>query len=70
MVVETLGGWNEEAVSTIASIGRLQGQRMGIPPSETTRHLFQRLAICLWRGNATLWLRRKPVRPAAVDGLV
>ena len=26
------------------------GQRLGLPPNETTKHLFQRLAICLWKG--------------------
>ena len=38
----------------IGSIGRLLGQRLGIPPAESTRHLFQRLSIALWRGNAAL----------------
>ena len=38
LVVESLGGWSKEAIQTI---GRLQGQRLGIPPPETTRHLFQ-----------------------------
>ena len=36
LVVESLGGWSEEAIQTIKSIGRLQGQRLGIPPPETT----------------------------------
>ena len=57
-------------LDTIASIGRIQGQTLGIPPSESIRHLFQRLAIALWRENATLWIRRKPIRPATVDGLI
>ena len=70
LVMETLGGWSEEASRTISSIGRLQGQRLGVPPSETTRHLFQRLAISLWKGNASLWIRRLPVQPPAVDGQV
>ena len=34
MVVETLGSWDEEAVHTITTIGRSQGQRLGIPPSD------------------------------------
>ena len=51
LVVESLGGWSEEAIYTIKSIGRLQGQRLGIPPPETTRHLFQRLSISLWGGG-------------------
>ena len=68
--METLGGWCDEAIRTIRRIGRQQGQRLGIPPAESTRHLFQRLAISLWRGNATLWINRQPIRPASVDGLV
>ena len=59
-VVEALGGWSDEATCTITSIGRLLGQRLGIPPHESTRHLFQRLAISLQRGNAALWIRRQP----------
>ena len=70
LVVESLGGWSEEAIYTIKSIGRLQGQRLGIPPPETTRHLFQRLSISLWRGNASLWVRRQPALLATVDGIV
>ena len=70
LVMETLGGWCDEAIRTIRRIGHQQGQRLGIPPAESTRHLFQRLAISLWRGNATLWLHCQPIRPASVDGLV
>ena len=70
LVVESLGGWSEEAVDTISSIGRLLGKRLGIPPSESVRHLFQRCAISLWRGNASLWIRRHPVHSSAVDGLL
>ena len=68
LVVESLGGWDSEAISTFKAIGRLQGLRLGIPPSQSTRHLFQRVAICLWRGNATLWIGRLPVHSPEVDG--
>ena len=67
LVVESLGGWSYEAIQTIKSIGRLQGQRLGLPPPDTTRHLFQRLTIALWKGNASLWVRRQPVRSAIID---
>ena len=33
LVVESLGGWDDEAIATISSIGRLLGQRLGIPPA-------------------------------------
>ena len=70
LVVESLGGWCEEAVHTIGRIGRLLGQRSGVPPAESTRHLFQRLSVCLWRGNATMWLERLPSHSAWVDGII
>ena len=47
LVVESLGGWSGEAIRTIRAIGRHQGQCLRIPPSESIRHLFQRLAISL-----------------------
>ena len=53
VVAETLDVWSEGAIYTIKSIGRLQGQCQGIPPPESTRHLFQHLAVSLWNGNAT-----------------
>ena len=70
LVVESLGGWSYEAIQTIKSISHLQGQRLGLPPPDTTQHLFQHLAIALWKGNASLWVRRQPVRSAMIDGLV
>ena len=70
LVVETLGGWSNEAARTISNIGRLLGQRSGTDLAISTRHLFQRLAIGLWKGNATLWVRRLPVNSPRVDGVV
>ena len=70
LVVESLGGLSQLAIETIKSIGRLQGQRLGNPPADSTRHLSQRISISLWKGNASLWIRRQPVAPTRVDGLV
>ena len=70
LVVETLGGWCQEAINTVKDIGRIQGHRLGISPSESTRHLFQRLSISLWKGNASLWIRRQPSISPVVDGLI
>ena len=70
LVVESLGGWDDEAIATIGLIGRLLGQRLGIPPAESTCHLFQRLSIALWHGNAALWTRRIPIRSPVVDGVI
>ena len=68
LAVESLGGWSHEAALQISRIGRLVGQRLGTTPAETVSHLFQRLSICLWRGNATMWARRLPSHSAWSDG--
>ena len=70
LVTECLGGWNEEATHTICRIGRLLGQRTSTPPAETTRHLFQRLSVTLWKGNTTLWQQRLPTHSHWVDGAI
>ena len=55
MVVEAQGGWAPEAIGTIRRIGDFLGQRSHpSDPTFVTKHLFGRLAITLWRGNATL----------------
>ena len=70
LVIESLGRWSDDAIGTISRIGRLMGQRSGSPPAEATRHLFQKLAISLWRGNATMWLRRLPTHSAQINGII
>ena len=53
------------AIST-HSIGCFQGQRLGSSTSDSSRHLFQCLAIALCRGNACLWLYRLPHLPSSL----
>ena len=47
LAMESLGGLSVLAAETINRIGRLLGQRLGICPSTTTRHLFQRCSVSL-----------------------
>jgi hypothetical protein len=54
MVVETLGGWDSEALSHLREFARRSCSRFGRPPSSVIRHFFQRLAIQLQRANASL----------------
>ena len=70
LVMETLGGWSLEAVETIQAIGHLQSQRLGLQSSQTITHLFQQLAIRLWKGNACMWTMRVPVTLPTVDGIM
>ena len=69
LAVESLGGWSDLAAKTISRIGRLLGQRLGIPPSITSRQLFQRCSVSLWRGNAALWLHRFPPISSFIDSV-
>ena len=70
LAIESLGGMSDMTADTISSIGRLLGQRLGISPGESTRHLFQRLAISLWRGNASAWIHRSPQLAPSLDGVI
>ena len=74
-VMESLGGLAKDSISILRSIRKAISLRVGSQDSspETsvcTKQLFHRIAIALWRGNATLWLRRLPTLPPSLDGLV
>ena len=70
LAIETLGGLSDTTADTISNIGRLIGQRFGISPIESSRQLFQRLAISLWRGNASAWIHRCLPPAPFLDGVV
>jgi hypothetical protein len=63
LAVETLGGWHEDAVFHISAIGRQLSRQSATSDGTATRHLFQRLAVFLQRGNATLLMGRRPQYP-------
>ena len=70
-VIVTLGGLSEDTISTIRAIGRAVGQRSGTSDlSHTSKHLFRRVAIALWRDNASLWLHWHSSLPTYLDGLM
>lgn len=70
LAVESLGGWSEDALSFLLSLSRNLASRHGLPPSEVSQQLLQRLSITIWRFNAQMWLSRFPVLPPPVDGVV
>ena len=67
MVAESLGGWSDDTISIIQRVGHMLGQRLGVSPNISTRQLFQKLSVTLWRGNATLLLRRRHPGSLALD---
>ncbi len=69
LVAETLGGLAEDFISTIRDIGRSIGLRSGADGDKTTtKHLFGRVSIALWRGNASMLIHRSPTLAPALDG--
>ena len=72
IVAETLGGLGEDSINTIRAIGEAINQRATHThsTSSSVKHLFHRLAIALWRGNACLWLHRQQTLPPSVDGIM
>ena len=70
LAVESLGGWSHDALRTIKLIGHHLGTRIGLPPTDVSRHLLQRLSVTLWRFNAQMWLNRTLSVLPIVDGLV
>ena len=70
LIFESLGGLSDLGCKTLHSIGRQLGLRVGVPISDSVRHLFQRCSVCLWRGNATLWLHRFSCPPPQTDSIV
>ena len=61
--VETLGGWNAKAELVIKKLARAQARTTGKDEDEAIRHLFQRLAVLLVKGNAALLVNRVPSHP-------
>ena len=67
--METLGGWHDQTVSLVKRLGSALARQTGQDESEAIRHLSQRLAVLLAKGNASLLLNRVPTFPPPhVDG--
>ena len=71
MAADTLGCLHSVAVEQVKKIGAALARHQGQEEQEVVRHLFQRLALVLMRGNAQLLVNRMPpedLPEAEVDG--
>jgi hypothetical protein len=69
LAVETLGGWETEAASTIRAMALQLASRTCTPNSIVVNQTFQRLGVLLQRGNAALLaLHGPPQRPSHITG--
>ena len=67
--VETLGGWQAQTVAQVKRLGSALARQTGQDESEAIRHLAQRLAVLLAKGNAALLINRVPTFPSPeIDG--
>ena len=60
LAAESLGNWHEVAVAQINKLATALARHQGEDEREATRHLWQRLAVLLQKGNAALILNRTP----------
>ena len=68
--METLGGWHEQKVNQVKKLGSALARQTGQEESEAIRHLIQRVAVLLVKGNSALLLNRLPTFPTPeVDGV-
>ena len=63
LVVETLGGWDPEAVFHLKSIAEKTAHRSNQRPTFVVKHFFQRLSVILQRANSSLIATRAPPPP-------
>jgi hypothetical protein len=70
LAVTTFGAWDYEAAANIRDIAKLQARTSGRDPSISIKHLFERLSVCLQRGNGNWMFSRNPLlsAPSHVDG--
>ena len=63
LVVETLGGWDNDAIFHLRAIAKQSASRSPSQAEFVSRQLFQRLSVLLQRANAGLIASRAPPLP-------
>ena len=60
LAVESLGAWHPSAVAEVKRLGSALARHTGEDEGTTISRLFQKLSVCLMRGNAALFNNRSP----------
>ena len=60
LAAESLGAWHKTAVAEVKKLGSAKARHLGMEESTTIQQLFQKLSVCLMRGNAALFNNRIP----------
>ncbi len=64
LAAESLGGWHPVAVQQVDKLAAALARHSGEEERVVTRHLWQRLAVLLQKGNSALLVNRVPSFPA------
>ena len=69
VVVESIGGWGEEAVRVVRRLAGALVRHTGQEEEDVLRHQFGKIANSLQHGNATILVARMPGYPTpTTDG--
>ena len=60
LAVESLGAWHSSAIAEVKKLGSALARHTGEEEGTCISRLFQRLSVCLMRGNAALFNNRCP----------
>ena len=60
IAVESLGAWHPSAVAELKRLGSALARHTGEDEGQTISRFFQKLSVCLMRGNAALFNNRSP----------
>ena len=60
LALEALGGFHRVTVRQVKMLAAALARHTGQEEDEAARHLFQRLSLCLMRGNAAMLVSRGP----------
>ena len=69
LVVQSFGGWSDDASKIISNIGRLQRQRLGIPPVDSICHLSSAWPSHYGEGMPPCWFAPSPLDLLRLTGL-
>ena len=60
IAAESLGAWHSSAIAEVKRLGSALARHTGEEEGITIARLFQKLLVCLMRGNAALFNNRSP----------
>ena len=70
IAVESLGAWHPSAIAELKKLGSALARHTGEDEGTSISRLFQKLSVCLMRGNSAMVNNRSPPDQSAADEIV